>query len=71
MLEKLNRWTMDILKKQTHSAKLILNPKYEFTCYKCGGEWTMSDQDGYVKILERPYISCPHCRAKAKPIKNK
>jgi len=70
ILEKLNKWTMDILKKQTHSAKLVLNPKFDFTCYKCKGEWTMADKGGVLKIFDRPYISCPHCRAKAKPVKD-
>ena len=71
MFEKLNKWSMDILKKQRHLAKLVIDTKYVFTCFKCTGEWTMADKKGIEQIFNRPYISCPHCRTKAQPIKNK
>ena len=45
-----------------------LKPNFDVAIMR---EWTMSDKEGYTKIFERPYVSCPHCGSKAKPIKNK
>jgi len=71
MLEKLNKWTMDILKKDTHKARLVKHvPVWKFSCNKCTGKWQMSDQNGVQPIFERPYITCPHCSKKAKPEKS-
>jgi len=67
MFANLNKWSMDFLKKSKHSARLVVDTKYVFTCYKCGGEWSMKDTKGIEPIFDRPYISCPHCRAKAEP----
>ena len=70
VLGKLNKWTFDILKKSEHKAKLITEkPKWIFTCFKCNGEWMMGDKEGMEDIFKRPYVSCPHCRAKAVPSK--
>ncbi len=70
VLGKLNKWTMDILKKSKHEARLVKQkPVWTFTCFKCKGEWTMSDKDGVQPIFERPYVTCPHCSKKAEPEK--
>ena len=70
VLNKLNIWTMDFLKKSTHEAKLITEkPKWIFNCSKCTGEWSMGDKEGIENVFNRPYVSCPHCGKKAKPSK--
>ena len=70
VLEKLNKWTFDMLKKSTHKAQVIIEePKWKFSCFKCTGEWIMSDSKDMQPIFDRGYISCPHCRKKAKPEK--
>ncbi len=62
----LNKWSMDIFKKSFHRAEQVIeDPKWKFTCFKCKGEWIMSDKKGIEPIFNRQYISCPHCRAKA------
>ena len=63
----LNKWSMDFLKKSFHKAEQVVEkPKWKFTCFKCTGEWIMYDKDGIEPIFNRPYITCPHCRTKAK-----
>tara|TARA_R100000152_G_C6697963_1_gene128121 strand:+ start:59 stop:283 length:225 start_codon:yes stop_codon:yes gene_type:complete len=67
ILDKLNKWTMDILKTSKHKAELVKQkPVWNFTCFKCKGEWMMSDKDGVQPIFERTYITCPHCSKKAR-----
>jgi len=62
-----NKWSMDVFKKNLHTVNQIIEkPKWNFKCYKCNGEWIMSDKEGIEPIFDRSYISCPHCRAKAK-----
>jgi len=64
-----NKWSMDIFKKCFHTVeKIIVKTSWKFTCYKCTGEWVMSDKDGIEPIFNREFISCPHCRSKAKVI---
>jgi DNA-directed RNA polymerase subunit RPC12/RpoP len=68
IIDKLNKWSYDIFKKSFHNAKLVVyDPKWVFTCSKCNGEWTMGDKDGIEPIFARPYVTCPHCRKKARP----
>ena len=70
ILNKLNKWTMDVLKKSEHEARLVKQkPIWTFFCIKCNGEWTMSDKNGVEPIFDRPYITCPHCSKKAMPKK--
>jgi len=71
ILDKLNKWSMDILKKRNHKATLVKhNPIWNFSCDKCTGEWHMTDKGGIQPIFDRPYITCPHCSKKAKPEKS-
>ena len=71
IIDKLNKWTMYILKKSFHKSTLIKQkPVWQFECVKCKGEWTMSDKGGVQPIFDRPYITCPHCSKKAKPEKS-
>ena len=58
---------MDIFKKSFHKVELVVEePKWKFTCHKCDGEWIMMEKKGLEPIFSRPYVSCPHCRTKAK-----
>jgi DNA-directed RNA polymerase subunit RPC12/RpoP len=70
VLGKLNKWTMDFLKKSIHKAELVkVKPKWTFTCFKCAGKWTMGDESAVENIFDRPHVSCPHCGKKARPAK--